>query len=302
MHDLGYTKPLYILPFDHRATFVKQLFGIEGRMPSNDEINKVKEVKQIIYEGFKKAIAQKVPKEFGAIFAEEQFSDEILKDSVLNGYVTVLAVEKSGQKEFEFEYGDEFASHIEKYKPTFAKALIRYNPDDDLEIKKRQQEKLKLLSDYCHQRSYKFLLEPLVPATVSQLAKVNNEQKQYDETIRPDLTVQMIRELQAAGVEPDVWKLEGVESKTSYISMVKQIKIDARDNVNMIILGRGADKSQVEKWLLAGKGLEGVLGFAVGRTIFWDPLINYKDGKIDRTQTIDTIAKNYIHFYTLFTQ
>lgn len=300
--NIGYTKPLYILPFDHRATFVKQLLGIEGRLPTTDEINKVKEIKQVIYDGFRKAVSEKVPKENAAIFVDEQFGDEILKDAISNGYIASLAVEKSGQKEFDFEYGNEFGAHIEKYKPTFVKALIRYNPEDNQNINKKQQQKLKILREYCQQHGYKFLLEPLIPPTEDQLKKVNNDQKLYDEELRPDLTIQMIRELQNAGVEPDVWKIEGIEKESSYQKIVSQAQSNNRNSVGIIVLGRGANKEQVELWLKAGRMVKGIIGFAVGRTIFWDPLIKYRDGMVNKQDTIETIAKNYIYFYNVFAQ
>lgn len=301
-NNLGYTIPLYILPFDHRSSFVKNMFGIKGRQPTNDEKQKIIDAKQVIYEAFKKAVAQKIPKENAAILVDEEYGDAILRDARQNGFVTILTSEKSGQEEFDFEYGTDFPSHIEKYNPTFVKALIRYNPEGNKALNTRQKQRLKTLSNYCHSHKYKLLIEPLIPGTKTQLSKVNGDSDKYDQEIRPNLTVLMIRELQDYGIEVDVWKLEGMEKSEDYEKAVVQARNKGRDNVGVIILGRAAEKHQVERWLKAGSHLEGIIGFAVGRTIFWDPLVEYRDGKTDRQTAVNQVCDNFVHFYKLFTE
>ena len=299
---LGYTKPLYILPFDHRASFLKKMFGIENRQPTDQETKTVADFKAVIYEGFKLAVDNgSVPKEYAAILIDEQFGDAIITDAVRSGYTVCLATEKSGQDEFDFEYGEQFAVHIDKYKPKIVKALVRYNPEDDPALNARQREKLKQLSDFCHGNGYKFIIEPLIPATPKQLASVGNDEKRYDHEIRPALAVAMVEQLQTGGVEPDIWKIEGLAAAADYQAIIKQIKSGGRDKASVIILGRGADDGQVEAWLKAGSGVEGVIGFAVGRTIFWQALVEYKEGNLSREQAVEQIAKKYIHFYDVFT-
>lgn len=300
-NTLGYTSSLYILPFDHRSSFMKKMFGIEGRRPTPDETKLIASYKQIIYDGFKLATVDGgVPKESAAILTDEQFGDAVLKDAAKTGYTVCLATEKSGQDEFDFEYGDDFTAHINKYRPAIVKALIRYNPEENLEMNARQQTRLKALSDFCHQNDYKFLIEPLVPASAKQLEQVSNDQRRYDNELRPGLMVKMIAELQSAGVEPDIWKIEGLEQPAEYQMIVAQARADGRDNVAAVVLGRGASDAQVEQWLKAGASVNGVIGFAVGRTIFWQPLIDYKDQKINGEQAAQRIAQNYQRFYQVF--
>ena len=284
MHNnLGYDKDLFILPFDHRSTFLK-LLNVIDRSPTNEELNKVKEFKNIIYEAFKKSLL-KIPKEKAAILVDEQFGDSILKDAVTQGFITILTTEKSGQKEFTFEYGDEFAKHIEKYKPKFAKALIRYKPQNPLESKKIQQKKLKQLCDFCHSNGYKFLLEVLIfetgIATSEPMCKV-------------------IKELQDASVEPDVWKMEGMENKLDYETVINQIQKDGRENVGLVVLGRGGDEQAVEKWIKESAKVKGVIGFAVGRTFFQNPLLGYKNGTLNKEQAVEKISNKFIYFYNVF--
>ena len=293
--DLGYSKPLFILPFDHRESFVSKLLG------GNGDGLRVKELKQIIYDGFSRAVEKKmIPHSNAAILVDEEFGDAILRQAKKNGHLICLSTEKSGQTEFSFEYGDEFAQHIKKYDPDFVKALVRYNPAGDHELNIRQQARLKILSEWCHRSGYKFLLEVLISATAEEVDE-GMDVKIFDEDTRPKLALQMVRELHDSGVDPDVWKVEGFVSQNSYKELVNRIQSEGRENVGLIILGRGGNGVDVERWLRSGHGVQGVIGFAVGRTIFWQALKDYLSAKINRDQAVEVICKNYTHFYKVFT-
>src|SRR3989344_84793 len=240
MNNLGYDKLLFILPFDHRSSFEKGMFGVEEKDLTSEIIERIKKEKQIIYEGFVKAVSEKISKELAGILVDEQFGDEILKDAKEKGYVTLLTTEKSGQSEFAFEYGDQFGEHIKKYNPIFAKALVHYNPEDEEETKKRQAEQLRRLSDFCHNNGYKFLVEVLIKATESQLANMNHNENMFDRELRPKLAAQTIEQFQDSGVEPDVWKMEGAEKEEDYKLIVEKAKRGGRARGGDIVLGGGA--------------------------------------------------------------
>jgi myo-inositol catabolism protein IolC len=299
---LGYTKPLYILPFDHRGTFAIKVYNVDEEQLTQPQVQEIKSFKKIIYDAFIDAVSHGIPKDEAAILVDEDYGSEILVDARMKGYATIVSVEKSGQDIFTFAYGDEFGTHLEKFMPRFSKALIRYNPEDSDEKKQQQQMNLKKLSDYSHLHGFKFLIEPLVPASQNQLATVNGDYSLYDKSIRPKLTVQMINELQTAGVEPDVWKLEGLDRREDYEEIVLQIRSRGRNNVGMVILGRGVSPEKVEEWFRAGASVAGVIGFAVGRTIFWDALMQYHTVKITREQAIERISRNFRHFYEVFNE
>ena len=145
----GYDRPLYILPFDHRGTFLAKMLGAKGP-PTAEQAAAIAAMKQVIYDGFRAALAGGVPREKAGILVDEQFGADVLRDATARGYTTALTVEKSGQDEFDFEYGDDFAAHIEAFRPTFAKVLVRYNPEGDAALNDRQRSRLKRLSDYLH--------------------------------------------------------------------------------------------------------------------------------------------------------
>lgn len=290
---------LIVLPFDHRGSFLEEMFGVYG-LPTEEEIKRVQYFKQMIYGGFRLAVADgKVPIQSATILVDEQFGDGVLRDAKQNGYGVCVCAEKSGQDEFELEYGKDFEEHIRKYQPDYVKALVRYNPEEDSDLNERQCEKLKVLSDFCFAENYKLMIEPLVLPTEKQLDLVGGDRDAYDQEMRPRLMELMMEELQENGVEPDIWKIEGLEEACDYEMLVEQARANGR-RAGIIVLGRHAPREQVEKWLRAARGIEGVMGFAIGRTIFWDPLCAYKEGKIKAEEAMRRIAEDFAHYYQVY--
>jgi myo-inositol catabolism protein IolC len=296
---LGYTKPLYILPFDHRGSFQKNLFGWKGEL-SADQTAQIAAVKQVIYEAFQAALADGVPKAEAGILVDEQFGAAILRDASRQGYLTAMPAEKSGQDEFDFEYGKDFAKHIEEFQPTFCKVLVRYNPEGDRALNQRQAGRLKQLSDYLHHSGRLYMFELLVPAEKAQLDRLKGDKKAYDLEVRPGLMVRAIQELQEAGVEPDVWKIEGLDRRADCEEVVAAARRGGRNTVGCIVLGRGEDDAKVRQWLQTAAGVPGFIGFAVGRTTFWQSLVDYRAKTISRQEAVRRIAANYRAWVDLF--
>ena len=289
----GYDRPLYIQPFDHRASFQSRMFGYSSPL-SDAQTAEIAAAKQVIYEGFKAALAAGVPKQKAGILVDEQFGAAILRDAAANDITTACCTEKSGQDEFDFAYGEDFARHIETFDPTFAKVLVRYNPEGDRALNGRQAEKLKRLSDFLAARGRsRFMFELLVPAEKAQLERLNGDKKAYDLQLRPRLMVETIRELQNAGVEPDLWKLEGLDRREDCEAIVEVARAGGRDHVSCIVLGRGENAEHVREWLATAASVPGFVGFAVGRTNFWDPLVDWRAGKTTREASVAEIARRY---------
>jgi myo-inositol catabolism protein IolC len=296
---LGYNKPLYILPFDHRGSFQTGMFGWKGIL-SPEQTAQIAAAKQVIYDGFKAAVAAGVPKERAGILVDEQFGAAILQDAAKHGYHTAAPAEKSGQDEFDFEYGDDFARHIEAFNLTFCKVLVRYNPEGDKDTNARQTRRLRQLSEYLHHADRKYMFELLVPATPEQLQQVGGDHKRYDLERRPALMVGAIRALQEAGVEPDIWKIEGLDRREDCVQVVETARRDGRGDVGCIVLGRGEDEAHVHTWLTTAAGVPGFIGFAVGRTTFWDPLIAWREQKSSREAAAAEIARRYRQWVDVF--
>jgi len=296
----GYDRPFYIQPFDHRGSFQNKMFGWKGTL-SEAQTAEIAAAKRVIYDGFKAAIAGGVPKDKAGILVDEQFGAAILRDAKADGFTTCAPAEKSGQEEFDFQYGEDFARHIEAFGPTFCKVLVRYNVEGDKALNKEQAARLKRLSDYLAGKGQsRFMFELLVPAEAAQLDKLKGDKKAYELELRPQLMVRAIQELQDAGVEPDLWKIEGLDRREDCEKMVAAARRGGRDKVGCIILGGGEDDNKVHEWLATAASVPGFIGFAVGRTVFWQPLVDWRAKKITREQAVDQMAKRYREFVDIF--
>lgn len=296
----GYDRPLYIQPFDHRGSFQTRLFGWKSPL-SEEQTAEIAASKEVIYDGFRSALAAGVPKEKTGILVDEQFGAAILRDASAAGITTACPAEKSGQEEFEFEYGENFAQHIRAFDPTFCKVLVRYNPEGDRALNQRQAARLKRLSDFlATENRSRFMFELLVPAEKAQLDRLGGDKKAYDLELRPGLMVAAIRELQDAGVEPDLWKVEGLDRREDCQAVVAAAQAGGRSRVSCIVLGRGEDDRKVREWLQVAAQVQGFIGFAVGRTNFWDPLVAWRGKKMTRDQAVATIAGRYHALADLF--
>jgi len=301
MTALGFDQPLYILPFDHRGSFQKKMFGWDGAL-SPQQIAEIAAAKRVIYDAFTAAVHAGVPKEKAGILVDEQFGAAILRDASAAGYSTSCPAEKSGQDEFDFEYGDDFGNHIEAFHPTFCKVLVRYNPEGDPDLNRRQAARLKRLSEYLHsgKSRSRFMFELLVPAEKAQLDRLKGDKRAYDVELRPRLMAQAIDQLQDAQVEPDVWKIEGLDRHEDCERIVAAARRGGRKQVGCIILGRGEDDRKVREWLTIASAVPGFIGFAVGRTSFWNPLVDWRGKKITRDAAVAEISRRYQKFVEIF--
>ena len=298
---LGYHDKLYILAFDHRGSFQKKMFGIEGD-PTEEETAKIADAKHLIYEGMTQAVSRGVEPAHTGVLVDEQFGGQSPEQAHAAGLKLSMPVEKSGQNEFDFQYGDDFGAHIEKFNPDFSKVLVRYNPEDpDADMNREQLVKLKRLADWLHEHDRKFLFELLVPATEAQLAKVDGDADRYDAELRPELMRRTIEDTQNFGCEVDIWKIEGVDERSDAEMLAKQARTGpGREGVTCVLLGRGAATEKVEQWLQAASTVDGFIGFAIGRSIWWDALHAFLYDDLDRASAASQIADNYLHFVEVY--
>jgi myo-inositol catabolism protein IolC len=299
MTSLGYDKQLYILAFDHRGSFQKKFFGIEGE-PDPEQTAMIADAKHLVFEGMQQAVAAGADPSVTGVLVDEQFGSSVPEEARAQGLRLAMPAERSGQEMFDFQYGGQFGEHIERFDPDFTKVLVRYNPDGDAEGNREQREKLRQLSDWLHARGRKFLFELLVPATPAQLQTVDGDGERYDGELRPELMRRTIAEIQDAGIEVDVWKIEGVDARADCEMLVAQARTGGRDGVVCVVLGRGADDAKVDHWLGEAAPVDGFVGFAIGRSIWWDPLKAYVDGKIERRVAAQQIAQNYLRFVKVY--
>jgi myo-inositol catabolism protein IolC len=297
---LGYDGKLYILAFDHRGSFQKKMFGIQGD-PTPEETETIADAKRLIFEGMELAVQRGVDAAATGVLVDEQFGSDIPRRAKQENLVLAMPVEKSGQDEFDFQYGADFGEHISKYDVDFAKVLVRYNPEGDAEMNQRQLGRLKELADWLHANDGKFLFELLVPAEDAQLESVGGDTDRYDAELRPRLMKQAIKDIQDFGIEVDVWKIEGVDAREDAEMLAEQTRSgEGREGVVCVLLGRGASDEKVDHWLRQAAPVEGFVGFAIGRSIWWDALKGFLDGGLERDAAAEKIADNYLRFVQVY--
>jgi myo-inositol catabolism protein IolC len=297
---LGYDGKLYILAFDHRGSFQKKMFGIDSD-PTPEETERIADAKRLIFEGMELAVQRGVDPSAAGVLVDEQFGSDIPKRAKQESLVLAMPVEKSGQDEFDFQYGSEFGEHINQYDVDFAKVLVRYNPEGDADMNRRQLGRLKELADWLHANDRKFLFELLVPAEPGQLESVGGDTDRYDAELRPKLMKQAIKDAQDSGVEVDIWKIEGVDAREDAEALAEQTRSgEGREGVVCVLLGRGASDEKVEQWLRVAAPVEGFVGFAIGRSIWWDALKGFVGGDLDREDAADQIAGKYLRFVKVY--
>lgn len=279
---------LYILPFDHRSNF-RKLFG--------EDREKIQDYKHLVYEGLLWAIAHGTPKAAAALLVDEEYGTQILKESKEVGLRQILTLEKSGTPELELEDGKNFAIRLDKWRPEYGKVLVRYNPNDDAAKNFRVKEKLKAVSEACAARNIKFLLELLI--VKSEMDKdVSTEA--FELHLRPELLRVAMREFYAAGIEPQVWKVEGMEDALELAEVALAAQSGGRTDRGLVILGRDEDEQKVENWLRVGTTVKSVVGFAVGRTVFKEPLLQYDRQELTRPAAVAEIGKRYLEYVKIF--
>ncbi len=268
---------LFILPFDHRSTFAKKLLGFDYPPKTAARRRKVSEMKKVVFDGFLLARNQYEHSEDMGILVDEEFGASIIREAKDQMITFAMSVEKSGQLFFQFEHGNSFGKHLESKRPTYAKALVRYDLDQK-EGNRIQNSRLKRLNDWCDHHDQKWMIEPLMTGKGPQYKQMKKA----------------IAQIRKAGVDPDLWKLEGLTYPKQWQQIYKIAKGD------LIVLGRGETKKHVEDWVTAAAKSGVVSGFAIGRTIFFKPLEQLRDKKITRKQAVEKIAKNYLHFIKLW--
>ncbi len=300
MSTQGYDGLLYILAFDHRGSFQKKMFGIEGD-PTPEQSETISDAKRLIFEGMLEAVSRGAEPRTTGVLVDEQFGSDIPQRARERGLRLAMPIEKSGQNEFDFEYGEDFGAHIEKFDPDFSKVLVRYNPEDDPDMNDRQLGRLKRLSDWLHERNRRFLFELLVAVTDAQLERVGGDGDRYDAELRPGLMRRAIEEIQSAGIEVDVWKIEGVDDRADAAMLAEQTRsIPGHEAVTCVVLGRGASEAKVAHWLEQAAPVEGFVGFAIGRSIWWDPLADFLANELPRADAAAQIADNYLRFVRVY--
>ena len=291
--------PLFILAMDHRASFGTTLFGVEHDSPSPAQLTAMRAAKQLIYEGLELARGR-LPAGRAGVLVDEQYGQGVIDAARQQRDPVTLAVpiEASGQDWFTPQWGTAWAEHIERLRPDYAKVLVRDNPAFDTGEREQQFDLLAEVSSRLTEIDVPLLYELLVPATAAQLAAAGDDPLAYDRDVRPELVTRVIADNQAHGVEPRLWKVEGLETADAGRQIAAQARAGGRD-ADLIVLGRDADAERLDHWLAVAAELSEFVGFAIGRSIWQDVIRDFEASGRDEAaagRAREAIAGRYLGF------
>jgi len=268
--------PLFILAMDHRESFGRTLFEVKHDDPDQAQVEAMRSAKLLIFQGLQVAQPKVTSGRIG-VLVDERYGQEVIDAVKSNADPMVLAVpvEASGHDWFTLEWGDRWLEHVESVQPDYAKVLVRDNPGFDAAQRDAQLTSLAQVSAGLRTVGVPLLYELLVPATDAQLAQAGHDAGVYDHDLRPGLVAQVIADNQAHGVEPTLWKVEGLETVEAAQQVAAQAKAGGR-TADLIVLGRDAPAERLDHWLEVASQVDAFVGFAIGRSIWEDVLSRYE--------------------------
>ena len=283
----GLRAMLWTLAVDHRDSFRRGFLGVRGAGKAEDAAT-ARRAKGLVLEALLLAREHGIADGEPAILVDEEYGADVIARARAEELTVVVPVEASGRAELAFEHGDlGWAAAIERVDPSYVKVLIRHNPEGDTAANHRQVDRLVGLQRWLDANSRDWMLELLVPPTA-------DTPDDWDDRIRPELVAAAVDELVAAGLHPAFWKLEGMPTAGDFADVA------SRTNGTCLVLGRGADTAVVDRWLTLAAGVAGYGGFAVGRTLWWQPLRASLDGHCSEQAAVEAIAANYRRIIDLY--
>jgi myo-inositol catabolism protein IolC len=289
--------PLFIMAMDHRASFGKTLFDVKDDDPDPAQVAAMKSAKRLIFQGLR-AAQPAVTYGRPGVLVDERYGQDVIDAAQREPVVLAVPVEASGHDWFTLEWGDQWLAHVKTIRPDYAKVLVRDNPDFDAAERERQFDRLAQVSAGLRDAGVPLLYELLVPATAAELDQAGDDAAAYDRAIRPGLVARVIADNQQHGVEPTLWKVEGLETVEAAQQVAEQAKAGGR-GTDLIVLGRDAPAERLDHWLEVAGQVDAFVGFAIGRSIWEDAIRGYEAsdrGEAAASAARDQIAERYLAF------
>jgi myo-inositol catabolism protein IolC len=289
-------RALLILADDHRDSLEKELYKLTA-VPTDAQAARIRADKMLVYEALVDAMAKLPDHAQAGILIDEEYGADVAELAAKSdGRINLaMPIEASGKIWFEFAYGEDWRTHAGYFDTNHAKVLIRDNPGLSVQDRLQQAERLKIVSAWAAETRHHLIIELLVPPTDDDLKSVGGDEKRYDDELRPKLTLTVIEFLQDHGADPAIWKVEGMDTTDAAAAVAELARRGGRE-ADCIVLGRHAPKEDLDRWLDIAAPLPGYVGFAIGRSIWWDPLADHYAGTIGADVARHRISENYLYF------
>ena len=220
-------------------------------------------------------------REHGALLVDAQYASSIVAEAVRAGVAVGTPAEKAGA--FPLEWAAEPFERA--LTGAFVKVLVRYRSDDDPSLHDEQIRKLLALHAWCRAAARPLVVEVLV-------ARRGEPEDEFESTGRPAMLDRFVRQAYDRDLVPEFWKIEGTLS--AHGARVIDDAIGARAGGRQIILGKAADLATIDKWFAVAARMATAAGFAIGRSVFWEPSVAYLSGAATSAAARDRIADNYL--------
>lgn len=283
---------LLILAVDQRPWLTKALYGHTDEATS-DQRAAITEGKHVVLDGLLQATTERDGLDAG-ILVDAELGPGVPERAKAARIPLALPIEVGGLEVYQTEPTD-LEAYLRRYQPDYTKVLVRYNVEGRTDDNKIQLARLREAADAAHACGTQFLFEILVPATADQLSQVDGDVQRYDHELRPELILRGMKEI-SAEVDVDVWKVEHLGAAANYREAAD---LAAEHGATCILLGANAAEETVSDWL-ATAAENGFIGFAIGRSIWWDAMRDYLAGSMTRQQAVEVIARKYLVFADAF--
>jgi myo-inositol catabolism protein IolC len=291
---------LLILAADHRKSLEREMYGLTAA-PTPDQAARISADKLLVYQALLDAASQLPAGVKPGILTDEQYGAGIAELASSSGKAVSLSmpIEASGEEWFQFAYGDDWRRHAEYFASQHAKVLVRDNPGLDPDDREDQARRLAEVSTWAAAADRSLILELLVPATDADKQATNGNTDRYDDELRPGYTLKVMEYLQDRGVEPAIWKVEGLDRHDDAVA-VAAMAVRGERRADCIVLGRHAGHAKLDHWLQVAAPVPGWTGFAIGRSIWWDPLhahLHHRSTAAEARRHISDAYLDYASYY-----
>jgi myo-inositol catabolism protein IolC len=292
---------LLIVAADHRDSLERDLYRL-AVPPSPAQAARISADKLLIYQALLDAITHlnRTGVQPG-ILIDEQYGASVAELAASSAGVVNLSmpIEASGETWFQFAYGDDWLAHAEYFATDHPKVLVRDNPSLDPADREGQATRLAQVSAWATQSGRSLILELLIPATIADKGATDNNTRRYDDELRPGYTLAVMEYLQDHEVEPAIWKVEGLDGHDNAVAVAATTTRGGRD-ARCIVLGRHAAHDDLDHWLRVAAPIPGWTGFAIGRSIWWDPLhahLHHRCTAAEARRRISGAYLDFVHYY-----
>lgn len=267
---------VYMLAADHRWQWEE---WCDARGLARDRIG---EVKRLALDALLLARERSSDvRDFGALLLDDQYAAPAIADGLRAGVTVGTPAEQAGA--FPLAWAtDPFARALTG---AFVKVLVRYRPDDDAAGREEQWRKLDALQSWCRDAGKPLVVEVLV-------ARRGEDADAFEASGRPAIIAGFIAEAYARRLVPAFWKIEGTLAPEGAKTI--DAAVAAHPAGRQILLGKAADLATIDRWFAAAGASPTAVGFAIGRSVFWDPSAAYLSGEQGAGDAAAAICANYL--------